>query len=172
MLESEIEHRRHNRLPERFAQNRHNTGMASKSKPVETSESKSSAPHRTGQVRYSISKADLRERGIYEPRGLPLPNVADLMNYLLKGMVVFLIYSVVRTIWSESPASTPARAEQRAQLATPQSDQRRGDQKRSDQKQSAMEQLENLNRSINSATDSIVDQLRDFVRKDPTAPEL
>ena len=108
----------------------------------------------------------MRERGIYEePRGLPLPNVADLMSYLLKGMVLFLLYTAVRGVW---PENTSPRQEQRAQLAAPPPASPQSGKRES----GAMKQLENLNETINSAADSIVDQLRDFVRKDPTAPDL
>ena len=143
--------------------------MATKSKPVEAPPA---APIRRGQVRYSVSKADLRERGIYEePRGLPLPNVADLMSYLLKGMVLFLLYTAVRGVW---PESAPPRQEQRAQLASPKqghTNQGRANQSQGARDSGAMKQLENLNETINSATDSLADTLRDLVGRD-TTPDL
>lgn len=134
--------------------------MATKSKPVEIPEpapAKCPAPRRAGPVRYSVSKADLRERGLYEERqGIPLPNVADLMSFILKGMVLFLIFNLVRGVWSmsESPSQNTSVANSAAVRPVGSS-------------KGVRQHIDTVTETADAATDWFADLLRDAFNKQP-----
>lgn len=139
------------------------------------------------KVRYSISEQDLRERGVYleKERSLPLPNAADLMGYVLKAMVLWLLYLAGSSIYSvavenvttdaeisaavakrpparlePAPSATPGTAPARRQQKGTSSAERRTD---------ARAMLERLNDSIDEAANGFADTIREVIGE-PVAP--
>lgn len=133
------------------------------------------------KIRYSVTKEDLRERGVFvEQRSLPLPNVADFMGYIFKGMVVWLLYIFMASlIGSSNDVTGPI---------TGQSDGMNGrrsardsklhsvprvsvldeiDQVRRNPREAGEQSLERLNESIGQAADGVASTLREFI-DDPT----
>lgn len=132
------------------------------------------------KIRYSITKDDLRERGVFvEQRSLPLPNVADLMGYVFKGMVVWLLYVLMAGLVGGSSHELGGVAESESAGGPTDARRARGahlakvsvldelEQVRQNPREAGEQSLQRLNESIGQAADGVASTLRELI-DDPT----